>query len=97
MLKYNQAQVQTALAQSDGWQLNPASGEIYRQYQFDNFVASLDFVNRVGVIAEELGHHPDITIKYNKVLLSVTTHDAGGLTEKDFALATRANAIASSL
>jgi len=90
---YNEAQLKENLANIQGWQLNPANGEIYREYQFGNFVEALTFVNKVGEIAEELGHHPDITIRYNKVLLSVITHDAGGLTEKDFTLAQRANAL----
>lgn len=54
----------------------------------DDFAAALDFVNRVGEIAEDHNHHPDIHLEdYNRVRLSVTTHDAGGLTERDFELA----------
>ena len=48
------------------------------------------FVNRVADAAETAGHHPDIDIRYNRVRLSLVTHDAGGLTEKDFALAAQA-------
>ncbi len=55
---------------------------------FDNFVEAISFVNSLVVPAEQLGHHPDITINYNRVFLSVTTHDAGGLTKLDFQLAT---------
>jgi 4a-hydroxytetrahydrobiopterin dehydratase len=95
MEAYTQEQVQQALAQTEGWQLDTNSGEIYRQYQFGNFMEALAFVNKIGEVAEELGHHPDITIKYNKVSLSVTTHDAGGLTDKDFTLARRANGVMS--
>ena len=93
MQAYTQAQVEAALGQETvaGWQRDEASGEIFKQYQFENFVQALEFVNRVGAIAEELGHHPDITINYNRVKLSVITHDAGGLTELDFKLAARAN------
>ena len=93
MQAYTQAQIQTALNQEAvaGWQLDEASGEIFKQYQFENFVEALEFVNRIGAIAEELGHHPDITINYNRVKLSVSTHDANGLTELDFKLAGRAN------
>ena len=66
------------------------SGELVRSFQFKNFRAALAFVNRVGELAEEAGHHPDIDIRYNRVRLGLTTHDAGGLTAKDFDLAARA-------
>lgn len=93
MQKYSDEQVQAALTSAGvaGWQL-ASNGEIFKSYQFESFVKSIEFVNRIAFIAEELGHHPDITINYNKVKLSVTTHDAGGLTENDFTLAARANA-----
>jgi 4a-hydroxytetrahydrobiopterin dehydratase len=90
MQKYNDEQVQQGLAEASGWQLD-ANGEIFKQYQFANFVEALAFVNKIGALAEEMGHHPDITINYNRVKLSVTTHDAGGLSELDFKLANRAN------
>jgi 4a-hydroxytetrahydrobiopterin dehydratase len=54
---------------------------------FRDFVEAINFVNRLVDPAETAGHHPDITISYNKVTVALTTHDAGGLTEKDFALA----------
>jgi 4a-hydroxytetrahydrobiopterin dehydratase len=65
------------------------SGELVRTFQFKDFRAALGFVNHVGELAEEAGHHPDIDIRYNRVRLGLITHDAGGLTEKDFDLATR--------
>jgi 4a-hydroxytetrahydrobiopterin dehydratase len=52
------------------------------------------FVNRVGELAEQAGHHPDIDIRYNRVRLALTTHDAGGLTQKDFDLAAQAQRLA---
>lgn len=61
--------------------------EITRTFQFGDFRAALRFVNKVGELAEKAGHHPDIDIRYNKVKLVLSTHDAGGLTEKDFKLA----------
>ena len=75
------------LAQLPGWQIE--SGELVRTFQFKDFVAALQFVNRVGEFAEQAGHHPDIDIRYNRVRLALVTHDAGGITEKDFDLATR--------
>ncbi len=69
---------------------NIVSGELVRTFQFKDFLAALAFVNRVGELAEEAGHHPDIDIRYNRVRLALVTHDAGGLTAKDFDLAARA-------
>jgi 4a-hydroxytetrahydrobiopterin dehydratase len=62
-------------------------GELTRTFTFQNFPAALAFVNRVGKLAEEAGHHPDIDIRYNRVRLGLITHDSGGLTVKDFELA----------
>ena len=67
------------------WQVK--AGELVRTFQFGDFCAALRFVNQVGVLAERAGHHPDIDIRYNKVRLALVTHDAGGLTTKDFELA----------
>lgn len=67
------------------------SGELVRTFQFKDFRAALAFVNVVGELAEEAGHHPDIDIRYSRVRLGLTTHDAGGLTAKDFDLAASAD------
>jgi len=67
------------------------AGELVRTYKFDDFVAALGFVNRVGQLAESAGHHPDIDIRYNKVRLALVTHDAGGITGADFDLAAKAD------
>jgi 4a-hydroxytetrahydrobiopterin dehydratase len=60
---------------------------IKRTFKFKNFVEAIAFVNQLVEPAEAAGHHPDLTISYNKVTVSLSTHDAGGLTDKDFALA----------
>ncbi|MCS7056657.1 MAG: 4a-hydroxytetrahydrobiopterin dehydratase [Thermoflexales bacterium] len=86
MAKLNDAQIQERLAQVEGWRLNEA-GEITKTYTFSGFPQSLMFATAVGVLAEAAQHHPDITIKWNKVTLALITHDAGGLTDKDFNLA----------
>lgn len=67
------------------------NGAIQRTYQFKDFVAAMAFVNTVADLAESAQHHPDILIRYNKVTLTLSTHDAGGVTEKDFALAADAD------
>jgi len=76
---------QARLAQLPGWQIE--SGELVRTFEFKDFIAALHFVNRVGDLAENAGHHPDIDIRYNRVRLALVTHSAGGLTQKDFDLA----------
>jgi 4a-hydroxytetrahydrobiopterin dehydratase len=91
MPKLNDEQVQAQLAQLDGWQRN-AAGEISKTYTFAGFPQALMFATAVGVLAEAAQHHPDIIIKWNKVTLNLITHDAGGLTEKDFALAKQIDA-----
>ncbi|MFN4292926.1 MAG: 4a-hydroxytetrahydrobiopterin dehydratase [Thermoflexales bacterium] len=92
MAKLNEAQIQERLAQAEGWRLNEA-GEITKTYTFSGFPQSLMFTTAVGVLAEAAQHHPDITIKWNKVTLALTTHDAGGLTDKDFDLARQIDAL----
>jgi 4a-hydroxytetrahydrobiopterin dehydratase len=82
-------QANARLAALPEWEIK--SGELVRTYKFSDFVAALGFVNRVGQLAEKAGHHPDIDIRYNKVRLALVTHDAGGLTGKDFELAAQAD------
>jgi 4a-hydroxytetrahydrobiopterin dehydratase len=70
-----------------------AGGELVRTFPFKDFQAALGFVNRVGTVAEEAGHHPDIDIRYNQVRLALISHDAGGLTVKDFEVAETADGL----
>lgn len=67
------------------WKLD--GGELVRRCEFTNFVEAMQFVNSVAELAEGAGHHPDIDIRYNKVKLALMSHDAGGLTDRDFDLA----------
>jgi len=67
------------------WRLD--GGELVRRFEFSNFVQAMLFVNNVAELAEGAGHHPDIDIRYNKVRLGLVSHDAGGLTDRDFDLA----------
>ncbi|MCG6927416.1 MAG: 4a-hydroxytetrahydrobiopterin dehydratase [Acidobacteria bacterium] len=60
---------------------------IRRTFSFADFEGAMAFVNRVAALAEAADHHPDIDIRYSKVTLTLSTHDAGGLTDRDFALA----------
>ena len=85
MSRLDEAAVSAALRRTPGWERG--GGELRRTYRFRDFREALAFVNRVGGLAEAAGHHPDIDIRYNAVTLVLTTHDAGGLTSKDFELA----------
>lgn len=73
------------------WQV--VNQELKRTFKFNDFIEAIAFVNQLVQPAESLGHHPDISISYNKVIISLTTHDAGGLTEKDFELAQALSAL----
>jgi len=85
----SEKEVKSKLVSVPDWQVE--SGELVRTFLFKDFLASLAFVNKVGEVAEQAGHHPDIDIRYNKVRLALVTHDAGGITEKDFDLAAKAD------
>jgi 4a-hydroxytetrahydrobiopterin dehydratase len=85
MKKLNAVQIKSALAKIPGWKKKAAV--IAREFQFKDFPAAIKFLNATAKIAEKAQHHPDIDIRWNKVTLTLTTYDAGGLTEKDFALA----------
>ena len=78
-------QARERAAALDGWQLGGTF--IRKQYRLDGFKAAMAFVNRVAVLAEEADHHPDFLIEYDRVTLTLTSHDSGGLTERDFRLA----------
>ena len=85
MAKLNPDQVNAALGSVPAWQLRGNS--ITRTFTFKDFPGAVSFVNKVADLAEKAWHHPDIDIRWNKVTLALTTHDQGGLTEKDFDLA----------
>ena len=67
--------------------------EIRRTFVYEDFVRAMGFVQSVALLAEKMNHHPDVDIRWNKVILALSTHSAGGLTEKDFALAKQINAL----
>ncbi|MCX5704816.1 MAG: 4a-hydroxytetrahydrobiopterin dehydratase [Candidatus Omnitrophica bacterium] len=75
--------IEKLLAQRSGWEL-VEDKKLVKEFKFKNFIEAKYFLDLVAVIAEEQGHHPTITIIYNKVRITLTTHVAGGLTENDF-------------
>lgn len=88
-------EIQQQMQALPSWTIN--EGQLYCTYEFNNFVESVDFVNRMVEPAEALGHHPDLEISYNTVTIKLTTHDAGGLTQLDFDLAQRISQIVDSM
>lgn len=86
------SEIKSRLGSLPGWQIY--AGELTRTSIHHDFRAALAFVNKVGELAEKAGHHPDIDIRYNKVRLGLVTHDAGGLTAKDFDLAASVDKLA---
>ena len=85
MGKLSEAEVASKTGSVPDWKR--AGSEISRTFQFKDFGGAMRFVNAVAGEAEKANHHPDIDIRWNKVTLTLSTHDAGGLTDKDFALA----------
>ena len=69
----------------DGW--SHVGKEIKKMYEFGDFIHAMGFVTSVALVAEKANHHPDIDVRWNKVTIVLSTHSAGGLTEKDFNLA----------
>ena len=90
MEKLSQDVVEQKLEEYSDWSLSGDS--IQRTVSFESFQGAMEFVNRIADLAESLQHHPDIMIRYNKVTLTLSTHDAGGLTERDFQFAREADA-----
>ena len=93
MPKLTPIEIKAAHATVPSWTKRGAV--IRRTYAFADFVAAIRFVSLVAKAAEKAAHHPDIDIRWSKVTLALTTHDAGGLTAKDFTLAARCDALAS--
>lgn len=92
MQTLTEGQIQTSLDKVSDWSVN--NDAIQRTFLFDDFIHAMKFVNAVADAAEKAQHHPDILIRYNKVTLTLSTHDAGGITEKDFDLANKADTLA---
>jgi 4a-hydroxytetrahydrobiopterin dehydratase len=92
MQKLTDSEIHQALSGLNGWSLE--GGELVQQRTFKDFVAAMHFVNQLADLAEKAGHHPDIDIRYNRVRLALVTHDAGGVTANDTAMARKINDLA---
>lgn len=84
------SEIEDVLRAHPEWKLK--DGKLAREWTFADFVEAMAFVNRIATIAEDAGHHPDIDIRYNHVTLALVSHDAGGITERDAAMAARITA-----
>lgn len=92
MTKLSDAAISTALEGLPGW--SRAGDTLTKVYTFKTFPEGIAFVDRVALAAEDAGHHPDMTINYSRVTMALSTHDEGGVTEKDVALAQRIESLA---
>lgn len=86
------SEIESRTAGMAGWRVE--AGELTRTFAFAGFPAAIAFVNQVAEVAEAAGHHPDMDIRYSRVRIGLTTHDQGGITEKDFSLAEAISRIA---
>jgi 4a-hydroxytetrahydrobiopterin dehydratase len=89
--RMSDAEIDERLGDLRGW--SRAGDEIRKTFQLGSFPMAIAFVTHVGFLAEAAGHHPDIDIRWRKVTLALTTHDAGGLTATDFDLAAQIDEI----
>lgn len=94
LIKLSDAEITARLEDFSEW--SQPGEEIQRTYRFADFVRAMAFVQAVALRAEAVQHHPDILIRYSRVTLSLSTHDAGGITERDFAFAQAADELGKS-
>ncbi len=92
MSKLSDKDIKQRLGDLDGWERD--GDHIERTFEFDDFSSAWGFMSRVALLAETQNHHPEWTNVYNRVLVRLTTHDADGISDKDFTLASAINALA---
>lgn len=85
-------ELEAELKQLNGWTIE--NGKLHRDYKFPSFVEAFGFMSSLALVSEALEHHPEWFNVYNRVTIDLTTHDAGGITSKDIAWATKANQLA---
>ena len=89
MARLTDTEIEAALAELDGWQRD--GNTIAREFKLKDFVASVGLMAQVGLLAERANHHPELHNVYNTVRVALSTHDEGGITDKDVALAREIN------
>ena len=85
MEKLSEEKIRTAVKELPSWEFT--KNLIQKEFTFDTYMAGIDFVNRIAVKAEEQNHHPDLVIGWCQVKVALTSHDSGGVTERDFRMA----------
>lgn len=95
MAALSKSEIHERLKKSIDW--THAGKALHRKYKFKTFVAAIGFVNKIAEAAEKAGHHPDMTINYSAVSISLSTHSEGGVTDKDFDLARQIDQIAETI
>jgi 4a-hydroxytetrahydrobiopterin dehydratase len=95
MKKLNKDEISTKLKHHKGWSVK--AGQLHREYKFEDFVHAFGFMATSAIAIDKLNHHPDWSNVYNRVTVNLSTHDAGGITKKDFALAKLLDGIARKL
>lgn len=89
--RLDQSAIDGALGGLNGWTLD--DGQLYRKFEFPDFARAFGFMSSVALLAERLNHHPDWSNVYNRVEIRLSSHDVGGISERDFTLATRIDAL----
>jgi 4a-hydroxytetrahydrobiopterin dehydratase len=89
--KLSEPEIRSALLELSGWTI--ADGKLHREYKFADFIHAFSFMTSGALVAEAMGHHPEWSNVYNRLTVDLTTHDAGGISAKDFKLAAKLEAL----
>jgi 4a-hydroxytetrahydrobiopterin dehydratase len=95
MVKLSPSEIASSLAKLGGWTV--VNGKLHRDYQFADFVHAFGFMATAALMIEKMGHHPEWLNVYNRLTVDLTSHDAGGITKKDIALARKLETLAAKL
>jgi len=87
MNRLTDSEISERLRSLEGWEVRDS--RLVKSFQFKDFMSAVHFVDEIAPLAEAEGHHPDLQVGWGKVVVELTSHDAGGLTEKDFEVAAR--------
>jgi 4a-hydroxytetrahydrobiopterin dehydratase len=91
MAKLDDAELRLLMRDLEGWK--HLADAIHKDFTFPGFKAAIAFVNRIAELAVDAGHHPDLEVHYNRVVVSLSTHDEGGVTQRDVDLASRIDGV----
>ena len=89
--KLSESEIRSALRKMKGWKV--VDGKLHREFKFDDFIHAFGFMTSCAIVAEAMGHHPEWLNVYNRLIVDLSTHDAGGISAKDFELAGKLNSL----